>query len=206
MIYADFSGLNTLIQRVSALGRPNLTPLMVTWGLIIQADNRRGVLAGTDKNGVDMKPVAYRPVGKAERLTKAQRNTSESRKRRGEFGGFGPFNSGLHNNLTTSEYRKLDGPPLAPRREFSRVITNLGTGIIEGSPDSLIWKVTCTWMDVVSPEQVPFLPFHFDGGKNLPVRDLRGVRPRGMLEARKAAINWMRLEIRGAPQGTFNAA
>ena len=44
------------------------------------------------------------------------------------FGGFGNHAAGLNNNLSSSEYRYLTGPPLALCRQFSRVITNLFTG------------------------------------------------------------------------------
>ena len=63
------------------------------------------------------------------------------------FGGSGPLAAGLHNNLTSAEYRQLGGPPLAPRGRYSRVITNLLTDhekLREG-----VWQVTYWWDDVV---------------------------------------------------------
>ena len=45
---------------------------------------------------------------------------------------------------------------------------------------------------------MPFLSAHFNGENNLPKRDLCGVRPEGLLKARRAAIEWMKSEIRKA--------
>ena len=84
---------------------------MLTFMRTIEEDNRRGVLAGIDKDGGYMPAVTYRPVGKAKRLNARQKNAAKGR--RGVFSGFGPAAAGLHNNLTSSEYRRLDGPPLA---------------------------------------------------------------------------------------------
>lgn len=206
MTKVDLSGLDNMMRRIAMLGTLNMTPLMKTWGDIIQKDNKRGILAGLDKNGLPMRPVTYRPVGKVAKLTAKQRNATNPRKRASVFGGFGNLPAGLNNNLSSSEYRKLDGPPLAPRKEYSRVITNLLPGVIEGMPGERVWMVTCTWADVVSKKGVSFLPYHFNGSTNLPARDLRGVRPEGLAEARKVAINFLRDQIRAAPVGTFNAA
>lgn len=195
---SDLTGLDRLVKRAQKLERPDATPLMVTWQQIIIKDNRDGVLKGTDKDGKPLAPVTYRPVRVA-KLTLAQRNTSNARLRTGRISGFGPAAAGLHNNLTSSEYRKLDGPPLAPRRQFSRVITNLQPGYIEAPANGLIWSAVCVWREVVSVKGVQFLPFHFEGAGRLPVRDLAGVRPEGRAEARRTAVNWMRLLVRGLP-------
>src|SRR6202034_3051404 len=95
------------------------------------------------------------------RPTAAQRNTKNSRARRGAFAGFGLHASGLHNNLTAAEYKLLGGPPLAPRGAFSRVITNFMTDWAK-LRDGL-WQVTFWWEDVVSTKGVPFLRYHFEG-------------------------------------------
>lgn len=196
---SDLTGLDRLVMRARKLERPDATPLMVTWQNIIVKDNRDGVLKGTDKDGAPMMPVKYRPVHRVEKLTLAQRNTGNARQRTGRISGFGPASAGLHNNLTSREYRKLDGPPLAPRRQFSRVITNLVPGYIEPQGNSAIWAAVGTWKEVVSVKGVQFLPFHFDGAGRLPRRDLAGVRPEGRAEARRTAINWLRLLVRGLP-------
>src|SRR5262245_18051894 len=107
---------------------PHLGPLMTSFMKIITEDNRKGVLAGTDKNGHPMDPVTYRPIGRARRLTADQKNVANNRLRRGGFDGLGIYAAGLHNILTRREHERLAGPPLAPRGAFSRVITNLITG------------------------------------------------------------------------------
>lgn len=196
----DLSGLDRLISRVRRLESPNAKPLMITWMDIIVADNRKGVLAGLDKDGVPMKPVTYRPkgptVGVNARSASRFRNNAI---RKGHFGGFGPHAAGLHNNLTRGEYEQLTGPPLAPRGAFSRVITNLMTGFEIPPIGSSAWTAYGAWFEVVSTKGVPFLRAHFNGVGRLPVRDLRGVRPEGREKARRAAIAWMSDQIRIQP-------
>jgi len=205
-------GLDHLKARLARLAIPDATDLMQTWMAIIKADNKRGVLAGLDKDGNPMRPVTYRPVGAPKKLTDAQRNTTNRRKRQGEFLGRGKAPAGTNNNLTSAEYRKLGGPPLAPRGAFSRVITNLLTGFTwpggsENVPPGIAggqWAAIGYWEGVVSVKGVPFLIFHFEGrtdtGRSrkgaLPQRDLRGVRPEGRREAREAAREWAVSQIR----------
>jgi hypothetical protein len=217
-VTVDLSGLDRLIRRFRALGDLDASELMRSWERIIDEDNRKGVLAGTDKDGNPMAPVTYRPVqpGHAafmtrggeyvafatnpKPLTKAQKERHRlgvsARKKRGVFAGFGPAISGLNNNLSSSEYRKLDGPPLAPRRGFSRVITNLFTGSGRDPSAANRWVAFGAWREVVDTKGRPFLQYHFNGEGSLPVRDLRGVRPEGMAKARIAAIEFMKSEIR----------
>jgi hypothetical protein len=194
----DLSGLERLIARVRKLENPNATTLMKTWTALIEQDNRRGVLAGLDKDGNKMAPVKYRPVTAkpikiGSKAAAGLRNTSG---RKGVFAGFGIHSAGLNNNLTSSQYRQLDGPPLAPRRQFSRVITNLKTDFIRPSDMDREWTAYGYWDEVVSRKGVMFLPAHFRGRAGLPRRDLAGVRPEGREKARRAAIAWMADQIR----------
>ncbi|MGO9234503.1 MAG: hypothetical protein ACLP4V_10685 [Methylocella sp.] len=214
VIRVDSSGVRRLQILLAMVANPNATPLMQTWMEIIEEDNRKGVMAGTDRYGNAMPAVTYRPVGEPQkRLTDAQRNTSNRRLRRGDFVGRGGANAG-NNNLTSAEYRKLDGPPLAPRGQFSRVITNLITGFTtprsnNGVPGESAgkWQAVGYWEEVVSAKGVPFLMAHFTGAAvgrghavTLRVRDLRGVRPEGKRKARAAMREWMVSEIRVARQ------
>jgi hypothetical protein len=230
---SDLRGLERLIARAKKVERPDCTPLMATWMKIIEKDNREGILKGEDKDGAPMVLPKYRPIivekfktkikGKdatgfrlasrsfgympeSVKLTAAQKNTNNPRRRTGVFGGFGPMAAGLHNNLTPDEYRMLDGPPLAPRRQFSRVITNLVTGFIEPGTGGDIWTAVGAWREVVSVKGIQFLPYHFSGAGRLPVRNLAGVRPEGRAEARRVAVNFFRLLIRGLPVEIRGAA
>lgn len=177
-------------------------PLMVTWENIIRDDNRRGVLAGTDKDGGYMIAVTYRPVqdkGKhinirAKSAARLRLGQSPSRMRGLIFAGFGPQAAGLNNNLTSAEYRRLTGPPLAPRGQFSRVITNLLTDHARLGLNR--WTAFGYWDQVVDKKGRPFLHYHFEGSGRLPQRDLRGVRPEGIEKARAAAVAWMRDMVR----------
>jgi hypothetical protein len=199
----DLSGLDNLIARVRRIEHPQVKLLMATWQDIIVADNRKGVLAGLDKDGLPMKPVTYRPKGptvsiKAKSAARFRNNQPANRV--GAFLGFGPHASGLHNNLTRGEYEQLTGPPLAPRGAFSRVITNLVPGFEEPPAGSNVWTAYGAWIDVVDFKGRPFL--HYAFGR----RDLRGVRPEGREKARKAAIAWMADQIRIVARSGANAA
>lgn len=187
------------IDRVRArylnLVDPDATPLMVSWQRIIRDDNRKGVLAGTDKDGAPMAPVTYRPI-QSDRINIRSKSAAAlrhgqhaSRMRDLVFAGFGDHASGLNNNLTPDQYRRLDGPPLAPRRQFSRVISNLLTAY--GRLGTTQWTAWGYWDEVVDKTGQPFLHYHFEGGAHLPRRDLRGVRPEGVERARNAARAWM---------------
>ncbi len=209
----DLAGLDRLIARANALASNGLdaTLLMKTWMGIIEEDNRKGVLAGLDKDGNAMPRVTYRPVGKAARPNASQRNTTNSRARKGTFGGYGPAAAGFNNNLSSAEYRRLGGPALAPRGAFSRVITNLRTAYEKVSAH--VWTAYGMWFEVVSTKGKSFLPAHFTGARagrggrtKLPVRDLRGVRPEGREKARKAATAWLSDQVRWVAKGGSRAA
>ena len=197
--FVDLTGLDRLIKRLDTFLFLDATPLMATFMRIIEEDNRKGILAGTDKNGGYMPAVKYRPkgptVGIKERSAARFRNNARASSKVGVFAGFGPRASGLNNNLTRGEYEQLTGPPLAPRGQFSRVITNLKTGF-EHSPNFMQWTAYGAWFDVVSTKGRPFLGAHFRGAGRLPIRDLAGVRPEGRAKARRAAIAWMSDAVR----------
>ena len=206
--FVDLSGLDRLKSRMRQIQDPDATPLMATWMDIIAEDNRKGVLAGLDKDGNPMRPVTYRPktpkpIKIGSKAAADLRNREKARARYGKFAGLGAHAAGANNNLTRKQYEQLDGPPLAPRRQFSRVVTNLRTAYEKLSSHS--WTAYGLWFEVVSVKGVPFLPAHFQGlgvgrGKRfkLPTRNLAGVRPEGRLKARRAAVAWMADQIRSA--------
>lgn len=108
-------------------------------------------------------------------------------------------------------YKGATGPPLAPFRERSRVITKFECRI------SRKWgfgnfQLSAGWRDVLSDPPkggsvfarfvrrvsrgkggIPFLPFHFEGSGRLPKRDLAGISPK--TEAELAEI--VRSHVRG---------
>ena len=199
-----------LIQRqLAILKEPDATPLMITWMQIIREDNRRGVLAGLDKDGLPMIPVTYRPVEDVEKRINIRTSKSaiSARIRHNQrwnrmhdlvLKGHGFHGAGLHNNLRSSEYRRLDGPPLAPRYQFSRVISNLVTEYwpLNKIPGNTHFEAVGWWDDVVAKDGVTkFLNFHFNGeplGRNGPsiTRDLRGIRPEGRQELMESFDRW----------------
>jgi hypothetical protein len=192
----DTSGLERLRARFDRLVNPNPEPLMVTWMRIIDDDNRKGVLAGLDGDGNPLIPVTYRPVKPGVKLTVEQRLGQTPRKKRGRYAAFGSISEGLYNNLSSSSYRQLDGPPLAPRRQFSRVITNLVTEF--GRVSNNVWEAIGHWNEVLSKKGRPFLMYHFNGDGRLPKRDLRGIRRDGVEKARRSARAWMIDQIRSS--------
>jgi hypothetical protein len=189
----DLTGLDRLQVRFSRIADPDATPLMATWMNVIDDDNRRGVLAGTDKDGQPMAPVTYRPKtpgAPSVPLTLEQRLGQRPNAKRGKFSRIGSGAERANNNLTSAEYRLLDGRPLAPRGQFSRVITNLLTDYDDSRRSSGRWEAWGYWEGVVSVKGVPFLIYHFDGDGHLPQRDLRGVRPEGRERAKAALRAW----------------
>jgi hypothetical protein len=194
----DTSGLDRLRARLAKVANPNPVPVLETISDIMDDDNRRGILAGEDGNGNPMVMPSYRPVGKkGVRLTVEQRLGQTGRVKRGRYAAFGSSAEGLFNNLSSSSYRKLDGPPLAPRRQFSRVITNYATRY--GEVRTNVWEVIGAWINVLSRKGVPFLHFHFEGAGRLLIRDLRGIRPWGMDKIRGAIRAWMVDQVRNNP-------
>ncbi len=217
MITIDFSKAIATVERLERRlneiqGFMNEAgPLMKHWERIIEEDNRQGVLSGTDKDGNPAPPLQYRMsyhqrkalykgTGdlKPIKPTIQQRLGQRPNLRRGQYAGKGNYATwGLleNNNLTSTAYRKLDGPRLAPRRQFSRVVTNLRTTSFQ-TEDKNVWIAQGAWRDVVSPKGVHFLPYHFDGSGNNPKYDLRGVRRSGVNDAKAAIIPWAKDVIR----------
>jgi len=109
--------------------------------------------------------------------------------------GIGPDWVERNNNLTHAEYQLLSGPPLAPRGQFSRVITNLKTAFTGPPYGEPAWMAIGAWDEVVDIHGQQFLKYHFEGIGQIQ-RDLRGVRPAGMAKAMDAMRNWARLMIR----------
>lgn len=172
----NLGALDRLSARFRRLKDPDATALMVSWMQVIRDDNKRGVLAGTDKDGNPLAPVTYRPVGAGVKPSR-------------RVGQFIPLVAANFGNLTSSEYRLLAGPPLAPRGKSSRVISNLLTEYGKGSTAGT-WEAFGYWDQVVSRQGSQFLQYHFHGiGQKK--RDLTGVRPEGIEAAKKRAVNWM---------------
>jgi len=197
MATLDVSGLDRLTERFRRLANPDARLLLKTFADIIDDDNRKGILAGTDKDGNLLAAVTYRPKPSALRLTAQQKNHPKRGARRGASAGIGDHAAGLNNNLSSSEYRRLGGPPTAPRGAFSRVITNLETRF--GQVSTWTWEAVGHWDQVVSKTGKPFLHYLFDGkGRfgRIPARDLRGVRPAGVQEAKEAARAWVIDQVR----------
>ena len=210
MITLDLSeaiaGCERIQRRLAAIAHvmDHAGPLLEHWERLVEEGNRRGVLAGLDKDGNPMLAVTYRPRPgpKGKKLTVAQRLGQHPRKRRGDFYGIGSQMSGINNNLTSSEYRQLDGPPLAPRRQFSRVITNFATSSWQLEEHGS-WVLVGTWGEVVNAKGYYFLRHLFRGDPPQPgPRDLRGVRPDDLVKIKATILPWAKLTVRELWNGT----
>jgi len=203
---ADLGHFAVRVRRLTIFAQPGdpvlvraMGDLMKSWERRLEEGNRKGVLAGLDKDGNPAPVPSYRPFN-PKKLTLAQRLGQRANLRRGKY------NPGLGAGLTTAEYRRLTGPFLAPRKQFSRSITNVETGHKRDPDRPYVWIAWAAWRDVVSRNGFHFLPVFFDGlpiGKNGPRKryDLRGVRPvdRDKMKADLAA--WAKLLIRGHYDG-----
>lgn len=204
-------------------------PLLEAWTKVLIEDNRRGVMMGIDGDGQPMKPTKYRlsltqtGAGKAgDKFFNFQGQAFENIEGPNEFyfanlsgsDGIG-YKPGPPGNLKTSEYRKMTGPPLAPRGPASRVISNYVVQVMAGSN---MVGVEGGWNDVVSARGVEFLPFHFAGygsqndlfasslagpNRNLPRRNLVGLRQWGKTQARKELNSWVKWLMTVAQPGYF---
>jgi hypothetical protein len=178
MSTADVGALDTIIGQCQRFRSPDVRPLLTKWERRIPEDNERGILAGTDCFGHPMPAVTYRPIGdKPRKFSRADQQRHLS--------GFSAIGGGRReetsgNNLTSAQYRRLAGPPLAPRGNLSRVVTNLRTQ--QGYDDSRgVYFAIASWFDIVSRKGREFILAHFIGARTghttLPIRDLRGIRP-----------------------------
>ena len=165
--------------------------LMEHWRKLMEQGNLDGVLAGTDGDGNPMTPVTYRPRN-PRKMTVGERLGQRKNLRRGRFAGTGSYSEfGIlpNNNLSSSAYRRLTGPPMAPRGQFSRVVTNFKTTTFQAEEHGH-WLVIGTWEDVMSPTGYHFLPDLFE------TRNLRGVRPNDLEKMRATILPWAKLVVR----------
>jgi hypothetical protein len=196
MAKLEWVGFDRLIVRLGAIAHPDAGPLMLAFEDVIVEDNERGSLAGTDRYDVPYPAVTYRPI-KSGPVKPAKRQVNNDR--RGVFAGMGPAAAGLNNNLSSYEYRRLGGPPLAPRGPASRIITNLVTDSDSTAVDG-VWTAFGFWKEIVSTKGYHFMPDLWAGKGRygaIPARDPRGVRSAGRAEALAAAKVWLANVVKG---------
>ena len=179
MSTANVGALDHILDQCRAFRSPDVRPLLNLWDKRLAETTHARIDAGLDGRGQPLPAVTYRPKGPP--VTQWTRNDQKR-----HLAGALSIRRGArveetaHNNLTSAQYRKLTGPPLAPRGRGSRVHTNLRT---EQGYDSSrgVFYVVAAWFDIVSRKGVPFILAHFmglDTGRvKLKVRDLRGIAP-----------------------------
>jgi hypothetical protein len=183
--YMDYRGIDRILAKLNRIKDLDPTPVLRDWGKVIIEDNRAGVLGGKQYNDSPMAPVKYRPA-EAKPTAFRSHKAGKFGTTTGRFKGFAPAGQESNakvgrtvlpnNNLTTEQYKKLSGPPLAPRGDESRVIANLVLREPYKTGDR--WVAEAYWADVVDAKGRPFLKRAFAAR-----RDLRGVREAGRKKA-----------------------
>jgi hypothetical protein len=192
-------GVDVALSQLNRVGMvrdlATMRPLFDEIAATVYEDNRRGVMLGQDATGKPAPPLKYRNAAAIQ--SGARSRTS------GAFGvstrisssrvdpvtgnpvplirGQAPERRNLagkvvvlpNNNLTTAQYKRLTGPRQAPRRDQSRIITNLTSKTPVLHPWG--WRLESTWADVLDAKGRKFLPRVFK------TYELRGVRPWGVV-------------------------
>jgi len=179
--------LDRVIKKLSVVvnlqQKEAVAPLLADFYNVIVEDNRRGVMMGLDKNDKPAPPLKYRNAAKIQSAPRSIKSGLFGTQADGRFKGMAPRNNGYlaNNNLTTTQYRKMTGPRQAPRRDSSRIITNLRLDrsyFKEGK-----WTVEAGWYQYVTPKGKPILPWAFKGTKTMAAYPLDGVRAWGRRKA-----------------------
>lgn len=165
-------GTGRYLTRIAGIGS-HVGPLMDQWVDIAVEDNRKGVLLGTGGDDQPLARVTYR-LG----LTQARVSARGGANMGLTVGSFKGLDAHRNGNLTSAEYRKLSGPPTAPRGPNSRAITNYH-GKVSHTPGMDRWEVETAWLDIVTAKGKPFWQYILDGTPTMPARDLRGLRKWG---------------------------
>jgi hypothetical protein len=179
--WKDHAQLTAMLQR---LQHPSAVRCLDELEAIIWQDNRRGLLAGTDRDDAPMVSTVREQTPVGHWVTYILPNGVPAHY----------YQAGL-----TGLFPEMDGSgkPLVPHGAESRAITNLATDHTPIGPNE--WLVYGAWVGVVSKKDVQFLPFHFRGEGRLPVRDLAGLRPQGLTEAQAAIERWGMALLNGTP-------
>lgn len=200
-IYSRWDGYALFIKQLDGLANLDYAPLMEDWRDLIIEDNRAKVLSGQDKNGNPAPGLKYR-TGIAVKTKFRPRENPLNGRTGGRLGHFGDTRGRFkgkdvargpkvlaNNNLTAAAYKELTGPYGAPRRESSRIISNLKP--LEITKVGNTWISECVWANVLDPKGRPFLQYMF---KRYPID---GVRPVGREKARAMMRAFVKSAIAG---------
>ena len=165
------------LTRAANLSRPEFKRAVQPILKELEQLNENDRLKGLDRNGKPLPDVTYRPKGTVDK----KRSNAAKRPKFSARNNFG--------NLSSSQYRKLDGPALAPRRKGSRVISNYVTGMEFKNGQ---WQVRAGWKDILDTKGRPFLEFHLKGSGRLPKRDIAGLSRKALKRLRELALKQIR--------------
>jgi hypothetical protein len=178
MSTANTGGLDRVLDQCRKFRTPDVRQLLNNWEKRLAETTHARIDQQLDGRGQRMPDVTYRP---AKKKTREWSRGDQGR----HLSGFSRIDGGRReesagNNLTSAQYRKLTGPPLAPRGRGSRVHTNFRTQQGYDGTRGVFFAVGA-WFDIISRKGVPFILAHFlglDTGRvKLKVRDLRGIAP-----------------------------
>ena len=182
MSQPNVGALDKILDQCRAYRSPDVRPLLNQWEKRLAETTHDRIDKGLDGRGQPIPGVTYRPKGPP-----VTQWTHRDQKR--HLAGASNIQRGgrveetAHNNLTSAQYRRLSGPPVAPRGRGSRVHTNLRTQQGYDGTRGVFFAVAA-WFDILSRKGVPFILAHFTGAAvgrghkvKLPVRDLRGIAP-----------------------------
>lgn len=178
--FYSWQGLSSVERSLERLINPDATPLMRVWQDVLTEDNRAGVLSGLGADDIPLAPTKYRTSKAIPTTPRLGGNMGRTEGKFKPGTDRGPFVDSP--NLPSRIYRKLTGPPLAPRGDESRVISNYVTGYtVVGNR----YQVVGAWADVVSPSGFPFLSALFQ------TRDIAGLRAWGRSEIERTLQAWI---------------
>lgn len=185
------AGLDRIIRKLSVVvdlkQKEAVAPLLADFYAVIVEDNRRGVMMGIDKDDKPAPPLKYRNAAKIQSGARSMKSGMFGIQEGARYKGMAPRAGNMlaNNNLKTWQYRKMTGPRQAPRRDSSRIITNLR--LRNSRFENGAWVVEAYWAEYVTPKGQPILKWTFNGTKRMKAYPLNGVRAWGRRKAEQIA-------------------
>jgi hypothetical protein len=181
------NALDKIIKRLGVVVDLNqkdaVAPLLADFYAVIVEDNRRGVMLGIDCHDKPAPPLKYRNAAKIQSAPRSMKSGLFGTQNEARFKGMAPRAAKMlpNNNLTTQQYKSMRGPRQAPRRDSSRVISNLRFYRSEQIGNT--WFAEAYWPEYLDAKGKPILPRAFQGTSKMAAYPLNGVREYGKHKA-----------------------